>query len=160
MARLSYECVNATKAEDPKPFPCSSEKMCLYCPNPQCCFIMQRRPPKHFWETWYFWLGVVLLLIIVLSTVGTYVVSSCKHNLQAIGYSVGSRNNAGSGNSRISTISRSVADVEEQQQLEEPNNRHEISINIIPTSAVLPTHRKIMFIAPQSSYAHLTPIVA
>ncbi|XP_011499419.1 PREDICTED: uncharacterized protein LOC105363432 [Ceratosolen solmsi marchali] len=154
MARLSYECDNSTKGgedEDAvsKPFPCAADKYCFYCCcNPQCCFVIQRRPPKHFWEAWYFWLSVALLVVIVLSTVGTYVVTNCKQNLQAIGYSISvGRNN------RSSLFSG-------RRQNELQGNRNEISINIIPTSAVIPTHRKIMLMAPQPSCAHLTPIVA
>ncbi|OXU28193.1 hypothetical protein TSAR_006579 [Trichomalopsis sarcophagae] len=154
MARLSYECDNSTKSGDDedavsKPFPCAPDKYCFYCCcNPQCCYVIQRRPLKHFWEAWYFWLGIALLVIIVLSTVGTYVVTNCKQNLQAIGYGGNgpSGNNNGQNSNRIS---------ESDNNNEQQPNRNEISINIIPTSAVLSTHRKIMLIAPQPSCTHL-----
>jgi hypothetical protein len=75
--------------------------------------------------------------------VGTYVVTNCKQNLQAFGYGGSGRNNRSS-----------LSSGRRQNDLE--GNRNEISINVIPTSAVIPTHRKIMLMAPQPSCAHLS----
>ncbi|KAK2576121.1 hypothetical protein KPH14_007454 [Odynerus spinipes] len=53
-----------------KPFVCPPDKYCPYCCcNWQCCLVVQKRPPRHIWETWYFWLGVALLVVFILTSV-------------------------------------------------------------------------------------------
>lgn len=75
MARLYYECNadlrnNTEDSETNKPYACTPDKYCLYCCcNSQCCLLVQRRPPRHFWEAWYFWLGVALLAVFIISSV-------------------------------------------------------------------------------------------
>lgn len=75
MARLYYECNtdlrNDTEEDEIiKPYACTPDKYCLYCCcNSQCCLLVQRRPPRHFWEAWYFWLGVALLAVFIISSV-------------------------------------------------------------------------------------------
>ncbi|XP_023317363.1 uncharacterized protein LOC106656138 isoform X1 [Trichogramma pretiosum] len=191
--RISWECDNATKstAEESlqggpaKPFPCAPDKFCFYCCcNPQCCFVIQRKPPKHFWEAWYVWLSIALLLVIVLSAVneihlytryigrieprtkllysiGTYIVTNCKQNLASIGFygrGIGAAAAATTTSLVGSAASRNRA-LQQQQAI--VDNRNEISINVIPTSAAtLSSHRKIMLIPPQPACTHLTPIVA
>ncbi|XP_014232314.1 uncharacterized protein LOC106656138 isoform X2 [Trichogramma pretiosum] len=168
--RISWECDNATKstAEESlqggpaKPFPCAPDKFCFYCCcNPQCCFVIQRKPPKHFWEAWYVWLSIALLLVIVLSAIGTYIVTNCKQNLASIGFygrGIGAAAAATTTSLVGSAASRNRA-LQQQQAI--VDNRNEISINVIPTSAAtLSSHRKIMLIPPQPACTHLTPIVA
>lgn len=78
MARLYYECnvvlKNSTEdGETIKPYACTPDKYCLYCCcNSQCCLLVQRRPPRHFWEAWYFWLGIALLAVFIISSVSNH----------------------------------------------------------------------------------------
>ncbi|XP_017766653.1 PREDICTED: uncharacterized protein LOC108555504 [Eufriesea mexicana] len=149
MARLYYECNTDLRNETGddeiiKPYACTPDKYCLYCCcNSQCCLLVQRRPPRHFWEAWYFWLGVALLAVFIISSVSSYIVSNCRHNIQGVplGHSAhgNRRNDRGSG---------------------PENNQNEISISIIPTSEFFPSHRKMFVIASQPAVNHLTPVVA
>lgn len=83
---------------------------------------------------------------------GTYVVTNCKQNLQALGYG---RNNRSSPEDAAAPAAPDAAGNNNA------NNRHEISINVIPTSAsMLPPHRKIMFIAPAPACTHLSECIS
>ncbi|XP_011314780.1 uncharacterized protein [Fopius arisanus] len=145
MARFAYECSVDTKgnntSEGPgtiKPVPCHSNNICLYCCcEPQCCFLIQRNTPKHFWEAWYFWLGVALLILFIISSVASYIISNCRHNLRTLTGHPASTNSGPRGN---------------------PTN--EISIHVIPTTGALPSHRKLLLCAPDSSASSMTPVVA
>ncbi|XP_020290139.1 uncharacterized protein LOC109857823 [Pseudomyrmex gracilis] len=72
MAQLYYECNfeirNDNNSNAIKPYICTPE-YCLYCCcDSHCCFVVQRRPSRHIWEIWYFWLGVALLAVFVISS--------------------------------------------------------------------------------------------
>lgn len=78
MARIAYECnpeLRVSNISDEaqttiRPFACTPDKSCIYCCcNAQCCLLIQRRAPKHFWEAWYFWLGVAVLILFIVSSV-------------------------------------------------------------------------------------------
>ncbi|XP_043271349.1 uncharacterized protein [Venturia canescens] len=148
MARLAYECsldLRSSNSSDDsgtiKPFACNTDKYCLYCCcNPQCCLLVQRKPPRHFWEAWYFWLGIALLVLFLVSSISSYVVSNCRHSFQAIAFG-----------QNVQTSDRRNGRTE---------NVNEISINVIPTSGMLPSHRKMLLCAPQPSITHMTPVVA
>ena len=74
MARFIYECnyeLRNNSAENSVSRPCNSDKYCIFC-YAQCCITLQRKDPRHFWETWYFWLGIGLLIIFILSTVSFF----------------------------------------------------------------------------------------
>ncbi|XP_012238137.1 uncharacterized protein LOC117231612 [Bombus vosnesenskii] len=149
MARLYYECNadlrnNTEDSETNKPYACTPDKYCLYCCcNSQCCLLVQRRPPRHFWEAWYFWLGVALLAVFIISSVSSYIVSNCRHNIQGV-----QLRHSTHGNRRNDRDNRPS------------NNQNEISISIIPTSEFFPSHRKMFVIASQPAVNHLTPVVA
>ena len=74
MARFYYECNadlrNSTEeSETIKPYACTQDNS-LYCYcNSQCCVLIQRRLLRHVWEAWYFWLGVALLAVFIISSV-------------------------------------------------------------------------------------------
>ncbi|XP_063989801.1 uncharacterized protein LOC135169046 [Diachasmimorpha longicaudata] len=145
MARFAYECSVDTKgnntSEGPstiKPAPCQASNICLYCCcEPQCCFLIQRNTPKHFWEAWYFWLGIALLILFIISSVASYVISSCRQNIQAL------TGTTAAGNVRA-----------------DQNATNEISVHVIPNTGVLPSHHKLLLCAPESSSSLMTPIVA
>ncbi|XP_012282347.1 uncharacterized protein LOC105700769 [Orussus abietinus] len=144
MARLAYECNvglrdSAGNDSNAVPFACTADKYCLYCCcNPQCCLLVHRRPPRHFWEAWYFWLGIALLALFLISSVSSYVVSNCRHHNQNLGDQ--SRNNRS------------------PPRRNEHGNPSEISINIIATPGLLPQHTKMLLMPPQSSMAHMIAI--
>ncbi|XP_076180290.1 uncharacterized protein LOC143153219 [Ptiloglossa arizonensis] len=153
MARFYYECnsdlVNENGTGDIdtiKPYACTPDKYCLYCCcNSQCCLLIQRRPPRHFWEAWYFWLGIALLAVFIVSSVSSYIVSNCRHNIQGVPL----RHNA-------HTDRRN-----DHRRVAPPRtNGNEILISIIPTSEFFPSHRKMFVIASQPAVSHLTPVVA
>ncbi|XP_015432299.1 PREDICTED: uncharacterized protein LOC107188512 [Dufourea novaeangliae] len=149
MARLYYECTaelrnNTANNEPIKPYACTPDKYCLYCCcDSQCCLLIQRRPPRHFWEAWYFWLGVALLAVFIVSSVSSYIVSNCRHNIQGVPLTHNAH-----ANRRNDRGSRPGS------------NQNEISISIIPTSEFFPSHRKMFVIASQPAVNHLTPVVA
>lgn len=149
MARFYYECNTDLKnytedSETIKPYACTSDKYCLYCCcNSQCCLLVQKRPPRHFWEAWYFWLGIALLAVFIVSLVSSYIVSNCRHNIQGVPL-----RHSAHGNRRNDRGGHST------------NNQNEISISIIPTSEFFPSHRKMFVITSQPAVNHLTPVVA
>ncbi|XP_024939682.1 uncharacterized protein LOC112494198 [Cephus cinctus] len=123
-------------------FSCPPDKYCLYCCcNPQCCLLVQRRPPRPIWDAWYFWLGIALLAFFVIISVSSYIVSSCRHNLHNI------------------TLGQNVPHVNDNRDGNHFQN-HEISINIIATPALLHSHRKMSLVPPQPPFTHMTPVVA
>ncbi|XP_034934637.1 uncharacterized protein [Chelonus insularis] len=152
MARLAYECnlglrFNSTEElEAIRSYTCSAEKSyCLYCCcNPQCCLLIQRRPPKHFWEAWYFWLGIALLLLLILSSISSYVVSNCRHSFHT-SITIGR-------NIEIPTISRSNRVTGEM---------NEISVHVVPaTDVTLSTPRiKVQLAAPQPNITHMSKLL-
>ncbi|XP_076661538.1 uncharacterized protein LOC143365335 [Halictus rubicundus] len=151
MARLYYECsadfrnISDDSTEPIKPYACTADKYCLYCCcNNQCCLLVQRRPPRHFWEAWYFWLGVALLTVFIVSSVSSYIVSNCRHNIQGVPLA----HNAHANRQTDHRDSRPGSD------------QNEVSISIIPTSEFFPSHRKMFVIASQPAVNHLTPVVA
>ncbi|XP_033332250.2 uncharacterized protein LOC117223822 [Megalopta genalis] len=151
MARLYYECsvdfrnFTGDTTEPIKPYACTPDKYCLYCCcNNQCCLLVQRRPPRHFWEAWYFWLGVALLAVFIVSSVSSYIVSNCRHNIQGVPLA----HNAHAANRQADRGGRPGSD------------QNEVSISIIPTSEFFPSHRKMLVIASQPAVNHLTPVVA
>lgn len=81
MARFYYECNVEIKNDSTgndnnviKPYACTPDKYCIYCCcNSQCCLVVQQRSPRHLWETWYFWLGVALLAVFIISSVSIFV---------------------------------------------------------------------------------------
>ncbi|KOX69305.1 hypothetical protein WN51_04342 [Melipona quadrifasciata] len=144
MARFYYECNadlrNSTEeSETIKPYTCTQDKYCLYC-NSQCCLLIQRRPPRHVWEAWYFWLGVALLAVFIISSVSSYIVSNCRHNIQGVPL-----RHSAHGNQR-----------NDRGGTRPGNNQNEISISIIPTSEFFPSHRKMFVIASQPAVNHLS----
>lgn len=152
MARFYYECngdirnASAYSNEAIKPYACTPDKYCLYCCcNPQCCLLIQRRPPRHLWEAWYFWLGIALLAVFIISSVSSYIFSNYRHNIQGVQLR---HNTRVSGNRRNDRANR------------RGSNQNEISISIIPTSGLLPAHRKMFVIASQPAISHMTPVVA
>ncbi|XP_057335907.1 uncharacterized protein LOC130674565 isoform X1 [Microplitis mediator] len=149
MARLAYECNSDQKLNDTNDYDSSvrsymcpvDKSYCLFCCcNPQCCFLIQRRPPKHFWETWYFWLGIALLIFLILSSISTYIVSNCRYgfNLMTTGNNL--QIPSLSGGTRIN------------------NELNEISIHVIPTTDILlsTSHIKMQLAAPQPNAAHMS----
>ncbi|KAL2750723.1 uncharacterized protein V1477_000826 [Vespula maculifrons] len=166
MARFYYQCNFDLKNESEydnavlKPFVCPPDKYCPYCCcNWQCCLVVQKRPPRQIWETWYFWLGVTLLAVFILISVSAqfnekvafninyhnYVVSNYRHNVQGVPFRHNARINDNGRNHRANR-SRPT--------------QNEVSISIIPTSGLLPGHKKMVMISTQNNIAHLTPIVA
>ncbi|XP_066584471.1 uncharacterized protein [Prorops nasuta] len=148
MARLIYECNlearNESEINSVKPIACTADNYCLYCCcNPQCCLLVQKRPPRHIWEAWYFWLGVALLVVFIISSVSSYIVSNYRHNVQGF------------------PLRRNVSDNGQNDRYgRQGANSNEISISVIPTSDFLPTHRKMFVIASQPGATHMTPVVA
>lgn len=47
----------------------TAEYRLLRCCNLQRRSVVQRRPPRHFLEAWYFWLGIALLVVSVIFSV-------------------------------------------------------------------------------------------
>ncbi|XP_051175044.1 uncharacterized protein LOC127290496 [Leptopilina boulardi] len=142
MSQLTYECDYGIKnnSEDSAPFkPCSPDKYCILC-NAQCCLTIQRRVPRHFWESWYFWLGVGLLLIFIVSTTSSFLINYCKQNVFSFVYRPRNSSTAPNNNNNNT-----------------PNPRNEIAINII---SPLPSHAKMLLVTPQSSCGYMTPVVA
>ncbi|KAH0552080.1 uncharacterized protein LOC123270531 [Cotesia glomerata] len=152
MARFAYECNDDIKLNDTnyesniRTYMCPAEKSyCLYCCcNPQCCLLIQRRPPKHFWEAWYFWLGIALLIFLILSSISTYIVSNCRYGFNLRTTSNNLQVPSLSGGTRIN------------------DELNEISIHVIPTTDILlsTSHIKMQLAAPQPNAMHMTPIVA
>ncbi|XP_033221088.1 uncharacterized protein LOC117175491 [Belonocnema kinseyi] len=141
MARFIYECNTQLRNNSDgnlAPRQCSSDKYCIFC-NAQCCLTLQRKALRYFYETWYFWLGIGLLVVFIVSTVSSYVISHCKHNILSVIY-------------RPRTI--------ENSPNASPNNsnsspRNEIAINIIPP---IPSHRKMLLVSPQSSCGYMNSV--
>ncbi|XP_069685873.1 uncharacterized protein [Periplaneta americana] len=77
MARFVYECSNYYRNLT-IPLHCPSEYQ--YCCNAQCCII--NRHHKELWETWYFWFGVVIICLFVLTSAFSYLLGSCKRKQQ------------------------------------------------------------------------------
>ncbi|XP_046832551.1 uncharacterized protein LOC124430283 [Vespa crabro] len=148
MARFYYQCNFDLKNETGydnavlKPFVCPPDKYCPYCCcNWQCCIVVQKRPPRQIWETWYFWLGVALLAVFILISVCSYVVSNYRHNVQGVPF----RHNAHiNDNERNHRANRSRP------------TQNEVSISIIPTSGLLLGHKKMVMISTQNNVAHLS----
>ncbi|XP_068086665.1 uncharacterized protein [Anabrus simplex] len=65
-----------------------------------CCFI--NRHQRELWETWYFWFGVVLIFLFVLTSAFSYMVTSCKRKQQNL---IRIRNITTPGAPSITTIS-------------------------------------------------------
>lgn len=84
-----YECnfdlKNNSDSNAIESYACTSE-YCLYCRNSQCCLILQRRPTRHLWEAWYFWLGVALLAVFLI-----FLVSMIKMNWTLVEYTLNTR---------------------------------------------------------------------
>ncbi|XP_067207888.1 uncharacterized protein [Linepithema humile] len=146
MARLLRECnnfqlKNNNESEALKPYACTP-KYCLYCCcNSQCCFVVQRRPPRHLWEAWYFWLGVALVAVFVICSVSSYIVNNYRHNIQGIRF----RQNV-NGNGR------------ELNQLR--TNQDQISVSIISTTGMFSSQKKMLVVGAQPNVTHMTPVVA
>ncbi|XP_015511390.1 uncharacterized protein [Neodiprion pinetum] len=142
MARPIYECNFGLRSENytaSGPIFCTINKQ--YCCNSQCCLV-QRRPTRQLWEAWYFWLGLALLALFLLTSVSSYLVSSCRHNLHAAPF----------GFSNQRSLSR-----DGQNGANSPN---QISVNVIATPETLSPHRKMVLVAPRASLTHMTPVVA
>ncbi|GAB1863631.1 Vesicular, overexpressed in cancer, prosurvival protein 1 [Camponotus japonicus] len=138
-----YEC-DFKNDSDVIEYACTSE-YCLYCHNSQCCLILQRRP-RHLWEIWYFWLGVVLLAVFLIFSVSSYLVSNHRHNIQ--------------GTIPIGQNAQNVDDNRRNDwESNQPrNNQDQISISVI-SSTFLP-QRKMLIIDAQPNIMHMTPVVA
>ncbi|KAL2719615.1 uncharacterized protein V1478_011077 [Vespula squamosa] len=152
MARFYYQCNFDLKNESGydngalKPFVCPPDKYCPYCCcNWQCCLVVQKRPPRQIWETWYFWLGVALLAVFILISVCSYVVSNYRHNVQGVPFRHNARINDNGRNHRANR-SRPT--------------QNEVSISIIPTSGLLPGHKKMVMISTQNNIAHLSKSIS
>ncbi|XP_011137367.1 uncharacterized protein LOC105181968 [Harpegnathos saltator] len=147
MARLYYECNLKLKNDSAnnailRPYACTPERHCLYCCcNLQCCFVVQRRPPRHLWETWYFWLGIALVAVFVISSVSSYIVSNYRHNIQGVPFR---RNPHVNTNVRNDRVDQPAA------------NRNQISISIIPSTGTLSSQRKTLVIGAQPSVTHMS----
>ncbi|XP_012268509.1 uncharacterized protein LOC105693270 [Athalia rosae] len=144
MARMVYECNLGLRNENYTangPVFCTPDKQ--YCCNPQCCLI-QRRPSRQLWEAWYFWLGLALLALFLLTSVSSYLMSSCRHNLNASPFGFNFMNQGSMGNDHQNNL----------------DNANHISINVIATPEPLSSHRKMVLVAPRPSLTHMTPIVA
>lgn len=146
MARIAYECNQVTSNNMTntsgilKPFSCT-DKSCIYCCcNAQCCLIIQRKPPKHFWEAWYFWIGVAILILFIISSVSNYLLVNYRQIWMTLPFVSGQ--SIGENNHRIND---------------------NISIHVIPiptTDDTSTTNKKLFLTPPESSISHMTPIVA
>ncbi|XP_070159171.1 uncharacterized protein [Polyergus mexicanus] len=141
----NFDLKNNSDSDAIETYACTSE-YCLYCRNSQCCLILQRRPTRHLWEIWYFWLGVVLLAVFLIFSVSGYLISNHRHNIQ--------------GTIPIGQNARNVDDNRRNdRQFNQPrNNQDQTSISVIP-STFLP-QRKMLIIDAQPSIMHMTPVVA
>ncbi|XP_029179141.1 uncharacterized protein LOC114946668 [Nylanderia fulva] len=147
MTRL-YECnfVNDSDSDVIESYECTSE-YCLYCRNSQCCLILQRRPPRHLWEAWYFWFGVALLAVFLISSVSSYIVSNHRRNIQ--------------GTIPIGQNSQNVDDNRRNdREINQPRNNQDNQISISVISSTFLPQRKMLIIDAQPSIMHMTPVVA
>ncbi|KAL6261381.1 hypothetical protein P5V15_006476 [Pogonomyrmex californicus] len=125
--RSNFQLGNGSDNNVSKPYACIVEYHLYRCYNSQSYSVVQRRPPRHLLEAWYFWLGIVLLVVSAISLV-----------------SISSGRNA-----RIDGNRRN------DREFNQPRaNQNQISISIIPST--FSSQRKMLVIGAQPNSTHMS----
>ncbi|KAJ1525468.1 hypothetical protein ONE63_010278 [Megalurothrips usitatus] len=69
-----------------------------YCCYLHCCFVV--RQPKELWETWYFWFGMAVVALLLVTSAGSFAVGMCarkRHQLIRVHHQPGAGAGLGPG---------------------------------------------------------------
>ncbi|XP_024873035.1 uncharacterized protein LOC112455379 [Temnothorax curvispinosus] len=136
MARVFHDCRNDLELENDSNDNAGTA-ISEYCLGRSCTLqrpssVVQRRPPRHLLEAWYFWLGIALLVVSVIFSVSIY-----------LGILFGGRNALVNDNRR------------NDRELNQPRaNQNQISISIIPST--FSSQRKMLVRGAQPSFTHMS----